>query len=106
MRKKEDRLEKEMADLQLQNRRLTEPLQKAREEVAELQRQLANYEKDKTSLAVSASSFIVESTFILTFIRMLKVNSIYFGGVLATRYLVLLAIMLGIYSALPEQRAR
>ncbi|KAM9302437.1 dynein regulatory complex subunit 4 [Gastrophryne carolinensis] len=51
MRKKEDRLEKEMADLQLQNRRLTEPLQKAREEVAELQRQLANYEKDKASLA-------------------------------------------------------
>lgn len=51
MRKKEDRLEKEMADLQLQNRRLTEPLQKAREEVSELQRQLANYEKDKTSLA-------------------------------------------------------
>ncbi|CAI9532348.1 unnamed protein product [Staurois parvus] len=51
MRRKEDRLEKEMADLQLQNRRLTEPLQKAREEVAELQRQLANYEKDKTALA-------------------------------------------------------
>ncbi|PIN88790.1 hypothetical protein AB205_0221330 [Aquarana catesbeiana] len=51
MRKKEDRLEKEAADLQLQNRRLAEPLQKAREEVAELQRQLANYQKDKTSLA-------------------------------------------------------
>ncbi|XP_068117060.1 dynein regulatory complex subunit 4 isoform X2 [Hyperolius riggenbachi] len=51
MRKKEDRLEKEMADLQLQNRRLTEPLQKAREDVADLQKQLANYEKDKASLA-------------------------------------------------------
>ncbi|XP_075045183.1 dynein regulatory complex subunit 4 [Mixophyes fleayi] len=51
MRKKEDRLEKEMADLQLQNRRLTEPLQKARDDVAELTRQLANYEKDKVSLA-------------------------------------------------------
>ncbi|XP_077317066.1 dynein regulatory complex subunit 4 [Lithobates pipiens] len=51
MRKKEDRLEKEAADLQLQNRRLAEPLQKAREEVAELQRHLANYQKDKTSLA-------------------------------------------------------
>ncbi|KAG9474958.1 dynein regulatory complex subunit 4 [Eleutherodactylus coqui] len=55
MRKKENRLEKEMADLQLQNRRLTEPLQKAREEVAEFQRQLANYEKDKTSLASTKS---------------------------------------------------
>ncbi|OCT82359.1 hypothetical protein XELAEV_18024885mg [Xenopus laevis] len=51
MKKKEDRMEKEMADLQLQNRRLTEPLQKAREEVTELNRQLANYEKDKTALA-------------------------------------------------------
>ncbi|KAM4722416.1 dynein regulatory complex subunit 4 [Rhinophrynus dorsalis] len=50
MRKKEDRLEKEMADLQLQNRRLTEPLQKARDDVAELQKQLANYEKDKMAL--------------------------------------------------------
>ncbi|KAM5137803.1 dynein regulatory complex subunit 4 isoform 2-T2 [Mantella aurantiaca] len=55
MRKKEERLEKEMADLQLQNRRLTEPLQKAREEVAELHRQLANYEKDKTALASTKS---------------------------------------------------
>nr|XP_005999251.1 PREDICTED: growth arrest-specific protein 8 isoform X2 [Latimeria chalumnae] len=51
MKRKEDRLEKEMAEVQLQNKRLIEPLQKAREEVAELQRQLANYEKDKTSLA-------------------------------------------------------
>ncbi|XP_053555347.1 dynein regulatory complex subunit 4 [Bombina bombina] len=51
MKKKEDRLEKEMADLQQQNRRLVEPLQKAREDVSELTRQLANYEKDKTALA-------------------------------------------------------
>ncbi|XP_063294430.1 dynein regulatory complex subunit 4 [Pelobates fuscus] len=51
MKKKEDRLEKEMADLQLQNRRLTEPLQKAREEVAELHKKLTSYEKDKTTLA-------------------------------------------------------
>nr|KAG8541763.1 hypothetical protein GDO81_028287 [Engystomops pustulosus] len=55
MRKKEDRLEKEMADLQLQNRRLTEPLQKARDDVTELHRQLASYEKDKTSLANTKS---------------------------------------------------
>ncbi|CAJ0955826.1 unnamed protein product, partial [Ranitomeya imitator] len=55
MRKKEDRLEKEMADLQQQNRRLTEPLQKAREEVAEHQRQLTNYEKDKAFLISTKS---------------------------------------------------
>ncbi|KAG7470664.1 hypothetical protein MATL_G00116200 [Megalops atlanticus] len=50
-KKKEDRLEKEMAEVLQQNKRLTEPLQKAREEVSELQRQMANYKKDKTSLA-------------------------------------------------------
>lgn len=42
-----------MNEIQAENRRLKEPLEKAREEVAELSRQLANYEKDKASLAVS-----------------------------------------------------
>ncbi|XP_062860556.1 dynein regulatory complex subunit 4 [Trichomycterus rosablanca] len=51
MKKKEERLEKEMADVLQQNKRLTEPLQKATEEVSELQKQLANYKKDKVSLA-------------------------------------------------------
>ncbi|MGH0115738.1 UNVERIFIED_CONTAM: hypothetical protein FKN15_046923 [Acipenser sinensis] len=50
MKRKEERLEKEMAEVQLQNKRLTEPLQKAQEEVTELQKQLANYQKDKVSL--------------------------------------------------------
>ena len=40
-----------MADVMAENRRLTEPLQKAREQVEELRRQLANYDKDKQSLA-------------------------------------------------------
>ncbi|XP_038610556.1 dynein regulatory complex subunit 4 [Tachyglossus aculeatus] len=51
MKKKEDHLEKEMAEVMLQNKRLTEPLQRAREELTELQKRLANYEKDKASLA-------------------------------------------------------
>ncbi|XP_055776954.1 dynein regulatory complex subunit 4-like isoform X3 [Salvelinus fontinalis] len=51
MKRKEERLEKDMAEVLLQNKRLTEPLQRAKEEVTELQKQLANYEKDKTSLA-------------------------------------------------------
>lgn len=42
-----------MADVQAENRRLVEPLQKAKEEVAELNRQLSSYEKDKAILAVS-----------------------------------------------------
>ncbi|XP_062996933.1 dynein regulatory complex subunit 4 [Elgaria multicarinata webbii] len=51
MKKKEDHLEKEMAEVMLQNKRLAEPLQRARDEVAELQKKLAHYEKDKTMLA-------------------------------------------------------
>lgn len=52
MKKKEERLEKQMADLTAENKRLTEPLQHAREEVEELRRSLANYEKDKQCLKV------------------------------------------------------
>ena len=53
MKKKEERLEKQMADVKNENKQLVEPLQKAREEVAELQRQLSSYEKDKQLLAAS-----------------------------------------------------
>jgi len=53
MKKKEDRLEKKMADVVSENKRMLEPLQRAKEEVDELRRQLTNYEKDKQFLAVS-----------------------------------------------------
>ncbi|KAL8596846.1 Dynein regulatory complex subunit 4 [Nucella lapillus] len=53
MKKKEERMEKKMAELIAENKRLTEPLQKAREEVEELRRQLANYEKDKETLRMT-----------------------------------------------------
>ena len=52
MKKKEERMEKQMAEVMAENKRLVEPLQKAREEVDELRRQLSNYDKDKQSLAV------------------------------------------------------
>lgn len=51
MKKKEERLEKQMAEVMAENKRLVEPLQKARDEVEELRKQLANYDKDKQSLA-------------------------------------------------------
>jgi len=51
MKKKEERMEKQMAEVMAENKRLVEPLQKAREEVDELRRQLSNYDKDKQSLA-------------------------------------------------------
>ncbi|KAA3672376.1 growth arrest-specific protein 8 [Paragonimus westermani] len=51
-RKKEERLEKQAADLISENRRLTEPLHKALEENTEMKRQVANCEKDKIVLSV------------------------------------------------------
>ena len=52
VKKQRERLEKQMAEVQAENRRLTEPLQKAHDQVSDLQRQLASYEKDKVLLAV------------------------------------------------------
>ena len=52
MKQNEERLEKQMADIQAENRRLTEPLQKARSELEDLRRQLTNYEKYKQALTV------------------------------------------------------
>ncbi|XP_038662391.1 dynein regulatory complex subunit 4 isoform X1 [Scyliorhinus canicula] len=51
MKLREERVEKEMAEVQFHNKRLTEPLQKAREEVAKLTKQLSNYEQDKGFLS-------------------------------------------------------
>ena len=45
-----ERMEKQMNEVMAENRRLVEPLQKAREEVEELRKQLANYDKDKQAL--------------------------------------------------------
>ncbi|XP_072492501.1 dynein regulatory complex subunit 4 isoform X2 [Notamacropus eugenii] len=53
MKKKEDHLEKEMAEVTVQNKRLVEPLQKARDELLDLQKKLINYEKDKHALTSS-----------------------------------------------------
>lgn len=53
MRKKEEHLEREMAEVALQNKRLAEPLQRAREEMNEMQKRIASYERDKQILIVS-----------------------------------------------------
>ncbi|XP_046536678.1 dynein regulatory complex subunit 4 isoform X4 [Equus quagga] len=50
MRKKEEHLEKEMAEVSVQNKRLADPLQKARDEMNEMQKKLGNYERDKQVL--------------------------------------------------------
>ncbi|KAM6033371.1 dynein regulatory complex subunit 4-like [Chlamydotis macqueenii] len=45
-----DLLKKEKARVLLQNKQLKEPLQQAREQLSELQKKLANYDKDKEAL--------------------------------------------------------
>ena len=50
MKKKEERNEKQMADITAENKRLSEPLQQALAEGDALKRELAHYEKDKVSL--------------------------------------------------------
>ena len=40
MKKKEERMEKQMNEIMAENKRLTEPLQKAREQVEELRKQV------------------------------------------------------------------
>ncbi|RMC09377.1 hypothetical protein DUI87_14385 [Hirundo rustica rustica] len=50
LKKKEAVLEKEKADVLLQNKELTEPLQEAKELVAELQKKLVHYNRDKEAL--------------------------------------------------------
>lgn len=53
MKKDQERLEKQLGETQAENRRLIDPLHKAREELSELQKQLSSYERDKISLRVS-----------------------------------------------------
>lgn len=57
LRKQNERMTKQVADLTNENRKLAEPLKRAQASVAEYKRQLQNYEKDKISLAVRDSSF-------------------------------------------------
>lgn len=52
MRKKERHLEKEMMEVSAQNRLLADPLQKARDEMSEMQKQLGGYKRDKQILLV------------------------------------------------------
>ena len=54
IKKQRERLEKQMGEVQADNKKLVEPLQKAQEHVADLQRQLFSYDKDKALLAVKS----------------------------------------------------
>lgn len=51
LRKQNERMSKQVADITAENKRLVEPLRQALADVAEYKRQLTNYEKDKICLA-------------------------------------------------------
>ena len=57
VKKQRERLEKINNEVQAENKKLVEPLQRAQEQVSELQRQLSSYDKDKALLAVWDFSF-------------------------------------------------
>lgn len=57
MKKKEERRTKEMAIVLQQNKDLIESQERSKEEVTELQKQLTNYERDKSTLAVCLISY-------------------------------------------------
>jgi predicted nuclease with TOPRIM domain len=50
LKKREECMDKQLRDVTAENHKLVEPLQQAQAEVAELNRQMKNYEKDKVSL--------------------------------------------------------
>ncbi|KAK9712535.1 Growth-arrest specific micro-tubule binding [Popillia japonica] len=58
LRKQNERMSKQVADLTLENKRLAEPLKQALADVAEYKRQLQNYEKDKISLANTKAKLV------------------------------------------------
>ncbi|KAF7276818.1 hypothetical protein GWI33_008966, partial [Rhynchophorus ferrugineus] len=55
LRKQNERMSKQVADLTAENKKLVAPLKQALDDVKEYKRQLQNYEKDKISLANTKS---------------------------------------------------
>lgn len=51
VKKQREKIEKQMSEVQAENKRMAEPLKKAEDRVADLERQLFSYEKDKALLA-------------------------------------------------------
>lgn len=57
LRKQNERMTKQVADLTAENKKLIQPLEQALNDVKEYKRLLQNYQKDKISLAVLSFSF-------------------------------------------------
>lgn len=69
MKKKEERMEKQMNEIMAENKRLTEPLQKAREEVEELRKQvkLSNKYYDQSIIIVFLNFQLYSSSIIIDY---------------------------------------
>ena len=65
-----------MGEVQAENKKLVEPLQKAQDQVSDLQRQLFSYEKDKALLAVRKFYFLLYATHKKKGRTQVKVNSL------------------------------
>lgn len=57
MKQEGEHMEKRVKHLSAENKQLVKPLDEAKKQVADLQRQLSNYNKDKLTLTVSVLSF-------------------------------------------------
>lgn len=53
MKQEEEHMEKKVKHVTAENKQLVKPLEEAKKQVADLQRQLSNYNKDKLTLSVS-----------------------------------------------------
>lgn len=69
MKKKEERMEKQMNEIMAENKRLTEPLQKAREEVEELRKQVkpSNKYYDQSIIIVFLNFQLCSSSIIIDY---------------------------------------
>lgn len=65
MKNNEERLKKQVRELTTENKKCSGDLKVSQETVTELNRQLANYEKDKQCLIVSVLSVIVYNQYIV-----------------------------------------
>ena len=55
LKKKEEKVSKQMNDVQAENKKLTEPLKEAKEQVVDLNKQLVNYKQGKNSIKILKS---------------------------------------------------
>jgi len=60
MKKKEERNEKVMAEVMVENKKLSEPLLVAQSECDTLKKQVENYKKDKNTLENTKSRFTIK----------------------------------------------